>query len=277
MADHPPSTRIVQAKLLALHSPIPDRLSTFTARRLECNRTGFTFSLRDKRADFVSAYPELDVVCERLGFGWDLPLGNWCTNPTWALEELARSAQPRRPVAQEDWTSAGIDELVEHILVHHHQPLRWELTRLGYLIKRLERTHQQREMHEFATGFTLLRDSILVHILQEEVEAFPLCILLDQCSHHPGESIDESARDTLHFMAAGHLETVDDVERLDLLAERASSINDPDIPIVKAGLTAIREDLILHTSTENDILLPAALFAADLILSRRNKATTTSR
>ena len=277
MSDQPPSTRIDQAKLLALQSPIPDRLSTFTARRLENNRTGFTFSLRDKRADYIAAYPELDAVCERSGFGWDLPLGNWCTNPTWALEEFARSAKPKSPARQEDWTSAGIDELVAHILQHHHQPLRWELTRLSYLIKRLAHTNQQRELHELATGFDLLRDSLLVHILQEELEAFPLCLHLDQCSHHPGESIDESARDTLHFMAAGHLETVDDVERLYLLAERASSISDPDIPIVKAGLTAMRDDLVLHTRIENEILLPAALFAADLILSRRNKTTTSSR
>jgi regulator of cell morphogenesis and NO signaling len=276
MANQPPSTRIVQAKLLALpkllalHSPIPDRLSTFTARRLEHNRVGFTFSLRDKRADFFAEYPELDAACERIGFGWDFTLGSWCTNPTWALEELARSASPRPPAVQEDWTSAGIDELVDHLVKHHHQPLRWELTRLGYLINRLATLHQQRELQELATGFSLLRDCLLVHLLQEEVDAFPLCVQLDQSSHHPGEMINDSARDQLHVMAAGHFEIIDDVERLQVLAERAIAISDPDIPIITAGLTAMREDLVVHTRTENDILLPAAMFAADLILSRRH-------
>ncbi len=269
MPEQPPSTRIIKASMLALHSPIPDRLTTFTARNVERKRIGFTFSAKDKRADFVAAYPELDDVCERIGFGWDLTLGSWCTNSSWALEELARSCKPRPLVPEEDWTSSALDELTEHIITHYHQPLRWELTRLGCLIKHVAHAHQQAELNDLATGFNLLRDSLLVHLMQEELDAFPLCIKLEQLSHDKSAHIEDGVRETLHFMAAGHLETVDDVDRLHLLAERAKSAHDPDLPVIKQGLSAMREELIQHTKIENDVLLPAAMFMADVLLTRK--------
>lgn len=270
MANHTPTARRPERPLVALTCPRPSQLSTFTARAAEQRRVGFAFDVRDKRADFVAAYPELDALCERIGFGWDHTVADWSTNTRWVMNELARAAHPPPTVHGHDLGSATLAELVEHLLRAHHQPLHWELNRLTLLIGILSDTHpHQRDIQALASGFALLRDSLLVHLLQEELEAFPLCLALDERFHHRQGPAGPEAAEALHFMAAGHLETGDDLERLRELALRAGLSHDPDASLVIEGLTAMHADLVLHTSIENSILLPAALFICDLLASRR--------
>src|SRR5258708_26439905 len=90
----------------------------------------------DRREDLVAASPELDPVCERLGFGWEPTIATWCAAPHWVLLELARAAQP--PLAPyRQWSSASMPELVADLLATHHHPLRSELRRLALLIGNL--------------------------------------------------------------------------------------------------------------------------------------------
>lgn len=270
MVDRSPSTRHYAQPLVALTCPRPTRLTSFTVHAAERRRLGFGFDARDKRADFIAAYPELDAVCERLGFGWDLTVADWSTNPTWVLNELARAATPPRHQPDEDLRSATIPEIVEYLLKVHHQPMRWEFNRLSLLIALLVDAHpHQRDIRALGSGFQLLKDSLLVHLLQEELEAFPLCLEVEELQHARTTTENKIDPDPLHFMAAGHLETSDDLARLRDLAHRAGLSNDPDANLVVQGLTAMHEDLVQHTLVENEILLPAAMFSCELLARHR--------
>jgi iron-sulfur cluster repair protein YtfE (RIC family) len=269
MVDHTPMTKH-NATLMALRCPQPDHLTAFTARQAERRRIGFAFSERDKRADFVASYPELDALCERLGFGWDLTVGDWCRDSGWVMLELARAAQPPPIHNGEDLASASLGELVDHLLCHHHQPLRCELNRLSLLIRHLSVAHpHQRDIQALASGFALLRDSLLVHLLQEELEAFPLCLELEAMKLASTTTFDPALAEPLHFMAAGHLETGDDLDRLGQLALRAGLTSDPDAELVIRALAAMERDLAVHTRIENEILLPAGLFTCELLSRHR--------
>ncbi len=266
MAERAPVTRQHGAPLVALRCPQPDRLTAFTARQAEGRRIGFAFSERDKRADFVAAYPELDALCERIGFGWDHTVADWSCDSGWVMLELARAAQSPPTRTEEDLASASLGELVDHLLRCHHQPLRCELNRVSLLIRHLARAHQhQRDIQALASGFALLRDSLLVHLLQEEMDAFPLCLELEALKLATTRTIEAPLAEPLHFMAAGHLETGDDLDRLGQLALRAGLTNDPDAGLVIRALSAMEQDLRVHTTIENEILLPAGLFACELL------------
>ncbi|HEX3135099.1 MAG TPA: hypothetical protein VHX44_16155 [Planctomycetota bacterium] len=271
MVDRTPVTRLYTSTLIALRCPQPDHLTAFTARQAEKRRIGFAFSDHDKRADFVAAYPELDALCERIGFNWDNTVADWSRDTGWVMLELARGAQPPPTRTGDDLGSASLAELVDHLLRYHHQPLRCELNRLALLIRHLARAHaHQRDIQALASGFALLRDSLLVHLLQEELEAFPLCLELEALQRTDGDPVDASFAEPLHFMAAGHLETGDDLDRLGQLATRAGLSNDPDVELVIRALAAMERDLRVHTAIENEILLPAALFTCELLTSRRH-------
>jgi regulator of cell morphogenesis and NO signaling len=269
MVDHTPVTRLHHPTMMALRCPQPDRLRAYTARQAENRRIGFSFSERDKRADFVASYPELDALCERIGFGWDYTLADWSRDCGWIMLELARGAQSPPTATGDDLTSASLSELVDHLLRHHHQPLRCELNRVSLLIRHLAGAHpHQRDIQALASGFALLRDSLLVHLLQEELEAFPLCLELEVLRRAPSNDFTAAMAEPLHFMAAGHVETGDDLDRLGQLARRAGLTNDPDAELVIQALAAMEHDLQVHTAIENEILLPAGLFTCELLNAR---------
>lgn len=271
MREPTPLTRLQSLPVMALRCPQPDHLTAFTARQAELRRPGFAFSDHDKRADFVGAYPGLDALCERIGFNWDDTVADWSRDSGWVMLELARGATPPPPAEEDDdLRSMGLAELVDHLLRRHHQPLRCELNRVGLLIRHLAGAHpHQRDIQALASGFALLRDSLLVHLLQEELEAFPLCAELDNLRHRAEPVVDAALTEPLHFMAAGHQETGDDLDRLRQLALRAGLTHDPDAELVIRALRAMEQDLAVHTTIENEILLPAALFTCELLSRRR--------
>ena len=68
-----------------------------TAATSPCHRALFTAT--SMRSEFVSLYPELDQVCDQLGFGDDMSIGQWNSDPSWALLILARAAEAPRPAS----------------------------------------------------------------------------------------------------------------------------------------------------------------------------------
>ena len=276
MGDPTPQTPLPSSLSMTGVPPLPPYLMAFTASADEHRRFEFRFSEQDTRTGFVGAYPELDALCERIGFGWKLSVAEWSRNSRWVMNELARGARPPARDAGDDLRSATLTELVEHLLKAHHQPMRWELNRLSVLMNTLADAHHDwSDIQALKCDFGHLHDALLIHLLQEEREAFPLCVELEK-RHHSTLTFDPAQIDVLHGMAMGHQETSDDLKRLRDLAERASVSNDPDAKLVVQGLIAMHDDLLLHTMIENEILLPAAMFACELLATRRGSNVSSS-
>ena len=69
-------------------------------------------------------------------------------------------------------------------------------------------------------------------------------------------------------MRIGHCKSEDDINSLlSLITDIATKTNDPDTVLISAGLLAMRSELAVHVMKENEILVPAAIFAEELVQS----------
>jgi iron-sulfur cluster repair protein YtfE (RIC family) len=226
-----------------------------------------------RRAELVAAYPDLDEVCERMGFGFSLTLGEWSSPPRWALLALARAAQPPGPQPVHDWSMATIPELIRHITETHHIVVRNELARLGLVIDNLATAQAAAMLTALRKVFSEFREEMLLHLEQEEHGLFPLCIRLEEASLGHCTWEDEDVTTLIRYANHGHLTCDSGLHRALELAEAAMrTIRDPDLAVIVAGLLAMQQDLAAHTAKEGELLIPAAIFAEERILAREGRA-----
>jgi iron-sulfur cluster repair protein YtfE (RIC family) len=223
------------------------------------------------RSEFVSLYPELDQVCDQLGFGDDMSIGQWNSDPSWALLILARAAEAPRPAAAFDWSQAEIFELVDNLIAHHHNPLRNELRRLGLLIRNFDRRYPAIRDLDFHGAFTKLEVDLIKHLDHEEETVFPHCLDNEAaCRGHTNGTRDAAeVTSGIREMMSGH--DYGSSEMAHMLAQVAAAgaiVIDEDLDIILLGLKAISADLAIHADIERDILMPAALSSEEQLRSK---------
>lgn len=105
----------------------------------------------------------LDEACSRRGLDLEA-----------VLDELA--AQQRSDEPAENWRTAPLPLLVEHVITRFHVPLRGELPRLIAMARRVERAHVGKA--KCPAGLAELLESwgesLLTHLAKEEELLFPL-------------------------------------------------------------------------------------------------------
>jgi iron-sulfur cluster repair protein YtfE (RIC family) len=215
----------------------------------------------DRREDLVAAYPELDAVCERLGFGWGTAIASWCAAPRWALLELARAAQPPQ-APHRNWTAASMPELVADLLATHHRKLRCELRRLALLIGDLAIVHPEPQVLALRSCFERLDEDMRQHLAYEEAMVFPLCLELDEACRGQLPWLRTSVDGILRFMDDGHEDGARYLSRLlSLIGLAAPAVASPDLELIRLGIAAMDWDLAVHLAKELEALMPAALLA----------------
>lgn len=220
----------------------------------------------------VHAYPELDAVCTRLGFGPDLTLSELSASPDWALLILARAARPPLPPPARDWSMATIPEVIADIITTHHVPLRHELERLEILIDHLNDANPHANIVALRTEFLHSKAEITLHIDQEESELFPLCVELEDalCGRIIWNDRDITAH--IRYSGHGHAENESGIQRiLDQVQIAAINFKDPDVTIFQIGVEALARDLDIHSAKEGNILIPAAIFSEEQLRARTTK------
>jgi iron-sulfur cluster repair protein YtfE (RIC family) len=237
------------------------------------------FSGASRRADLVAAYPDLDALCDRLSFGWDMTLESLCSQSDWALLELARAAKPPRQARQADWSMATMSELVGDILITHHLPLRSELRRIDILIHQFCRRHPELAHFDLHGVYARLADGLNAHLDHEEGVVFPLGLAIERASRHPGQDVPASSAVTgaIRYMALGHQDAAQAIRRL-LVVLRQVQMNtfDTDLGLISDALAAMLADLTQHEDKEDGILMPAVIFADELLRSRAAAPASTS-
>lgn len=222
-----------------------------------------------RRVELVSAYSELDDVCTQLGFGTELTLGEWSMSPNWALLILARSARPPLPPPVGDWAAATIPELIADIVTTHHIPLRHELERLGTIIDHLVVAHPDASLVDLHRVYHQFKEEIVLHIDQEESDLFPRCIELEKALYNrdPGDHREISS--IIRFSSHGHVGSSSGLQRIrNQLQIAATNLSDPDVAIIRVGIEAMARDLVIHSTKEEEILFPAAIFNEDILRTR---------
>lgn len=176
------------------------------------------------------------------------------------LEGLRRDPETS-PCAALDLSGASIAELCEHIVVHHHGPLRVELQRISKLLGTVARVHGRArpelvELHHlFAATSTDLED----HLQREEQTLFPACIGLDDDPRTP--ALDDGA---LALLRDDHQKVG---AALSAMRELAGGYGDDGALCgthreLLRSLHAFELDLHQHVHEENNVLFPRVLAVA---------------
>lgn len=102
-----------------------------------------------------------------------------------ALLEALQVHDLTTPRSEElDWSRAGLGEIVDHILITHHEYLRRELPRIEAMAEKVALVHGERhpEMVEVYKLFERFKPEQELHMAKEEGVLFPMCKLLDTAS-----------------------------------------------------------------------------------------------
>jgi regulator of cell morphogenesis and NO signaling len=200
----------------------------------------------------VFARHQIDYCC-----GGGQPLGDVCAakglDANRILDEIRQEiAPPEMPVNR--WDTAPLGELIAHILVTFHGPLREELERLAGMADKVVRVHGDKDpvrLRELLAVFDGLKAELDDHMMKEEAILFPM-VLRGQGG---------GAKGPVAVMLREHQEAGDALRRLRELTD------DYTVPegacttwrALWFGLAALEASLHEHIHLENNILFPRAL------------------
>lgn len=209
----------------------------------------------------AAEYPLATKVFARHGMdfccGGGKPIAEVCE--TKGLDVDAVLAEITEAVSSSDsdlerWDQAPLDDLIEHILVAYHAPLREELPRLEFMARKVNQVHgdkMPRELPELLSTILGLRAELEQHMLKEEQILFPLI----------GQGKGPMAGGPVAVMEQEHQAAGDALKRLRELT------NDYEVPAAACntwralwhGLANLEERTHEHIHLENNILFPRAL------------------
>ncbi len=203
---------------------------------------------------------------------------DYCCGGTRSLDEAcrARGLDPQAvlaeiegaapPPGEQDWTTALLSDLADHIVAKHHAYLRSELPALSTRIEKVLAAHGERHgdsLRVVRDRFAALSAELGSHMLKEELILFPLIRQMEQARRsgtplgaaHCG-SVNNPIRVMMHEhdSAAGALR--------DIRSATSGFTLPPDgcttYAAMLEGLKALEADLHLHIHLENNILFPRA-------------------
>jgi regulator of cell morphogenesis and NO signaling len=208
--------------------------------------------------DLVAEQPGRARLFERLGIdyccGGRRPLADACLerglDPT-TVAVLLSALPPEGEARPDDWSSAPLADLCDHIVDVHHAFLRRELPRLSELLEKCERAHgdERPDLHETRLTFEALRRELEEHLEEEERNVFPRLA--------GGERLEPELLPLLEseHEAAGSL-----LRRLSELTggydTGAALCNTHRVTL--SSLAELERDLHEHIHEENNILFPRA-------------------
>ena len=200
-------------------------------------------------------------------FGGMQSLEDACRQANVAVAEV-RDALERPPEAEmgagEDWTTASLEELSDHIVKRHHTFVRQETARLLELLAKVGAKHKTNhpELDRLEELFRALASELKLHMMKEEQVLFPMIRQLEQASR------DEAAD------IAGFAGIMFPMERMISEHEDAGGILDeirsltgsfeppadacPSFRALYQELEEFERDLYRHIHLEDNILFPRA-------------------
>ncbi|MEZ5250593.1 MAG: hemerythrin domain-containing protein [Ilumatobacteraceae bacterium] len=216
-------------------------------------------------ADIVLANPDAARVFEKheIDFAATVaarsPMPASTPVPTSVVQaELDALDAPAAAVAVPD----GVGELIDHIVVTHHEYLRRELPRLHELMGKVVNAHAERhpEVHDVALALEAIEEDLLPHLLKEEHALFPMAKELVAADG----PVTFGVGSVLHPIRVMHTEHDEVGELLATLHHRTNCFTPPDDACptwqaLYAGLAELEHDVHTHVHLENNVLFPKIL------------------
>ncbi|MGO4880929.1 MAG: iron-sulfur cluster repair di-iron protein [Bryobacteraceae bacterium] len=182
----------------------------------------------------------LAVACETRGIAAEL-----------LVAELDAATAPA-PAASQDWRTASLPDLIDHILTAHHAFLKTELPRLSSLARKVTAAHIDAHgdtLIPLSETFEALRAELEAHLMKEEMVLFPM-IKAGRTS--VGNPIRVMVHE--HDSAGVALERMRSITGNYALPTGACN----SYRALYSGLQELEADLHRHIHLENNILFPRA-------------------
>lgn len=191
-----------------------------------------------------------------------------------ALLEALQVHDLTTPRSEElDWSRAGLGEIVDHILITHHEYLRRELPRIEAMAEKVALVHGERhpEMVEVYKLFERFKPEQELHMAKEEGVLFPMCKLLDTAIEVPRTFCAGTLRHPIEAMEREHAMAGNDLAEMRRLTNGFTPPEDAcnTFRVLLASLADLEVDMHLHIHKENNILFPKALAKEDALRSKK--------
>ncbi len=217
---------------------------------IDANETLGQVANQHPEATFVFLRHRLDFCC-----GGARKLSEACQaaglDPQQVIDEISAegTARPARR-----WDSEPLNDVIDHILVRYHEPLRADLPALVAAAQRVERVHASKPTCPvgLAAHLERMHEELLQHLEKEEQVLFPALRAGSRGGrvHMP-----------IRVMTQEHDEHGVNLQRLRQLAAdfRAPPEACATWRALYAGLEKLEAELMEHIHLENNLLFPRAL------------------
>jgi regulator of cell morphogenesis and NO signaling len=227
-------------------------------------------NVNTKVGDWVAQHPRTSRVFERLqidyccGGGTSVEQACWdrMLNPQEVLAGLQQAIEADGGVSNQNWATAPLADLCDHIERTHHGYLHSELPRLTEMVSKVISAHgaSHPELPELGRVFAELREELEPHMLKEEHVLFPAIRRIEQTAagvDFPFGTVANPIRamEKEHDHAGNALAQIRELTR-------SFAVPDDACHTYRAMLDALREletDLHQHIHKENNILFPRAI------------------
>jgi regulator of cell morphogenesis and NO signaling len=234
-----------------------------------------TISSTMKVRDVALEVPQATRVFEKLKIdyccGGDQPLGEACASAGVEVANLERMLEEAgktesQSTGSQDFRSATLNELINHILDKHHVYTREEMSRLEPLIDRVIAVHggNHTELQGIGVLFQKLCADLKPHMFKEEQILFPYIIEMENSAlqNRPAPSAPfGTVNNPVRMMMTEHDSVGDLLRELRVLSSNYQVPADGCISYqtLYQALEAFEHDLHQHIHLENNILFPRAI------------------
>ena len=193
----------------------------------------------------------LDFCC-----GGGRPLGEVCQERGLSAEDVLKEIHQELETTSDEicWDDAPLGELIDHILVTFHVPLKEELPRLESMAQKVLGAHGEKDPKRFNELFAIvsgLRGELEQHMAKEEEILFPMIKQGDGAMVQGPVEVMEIEHESAGNILRRLRELTDGYK---VPAEACNTWR-----ALWHGLFALEADLHQHIHLENNILFPRAL------------------
>lgn len=224
--------------------------------------------------EFAVEIPQATRLFETMGIdyccGGGKSLRDACASANVPVDEVVRKllASVKESVAQqaEDWYSAELGDLVDHIVATHHVYVRQELPRLEQLLNKVVSKHAEKhpELKKVQKIFREVSAELTSHLRKEEEILFPYVKELEAAKESSGQKrvpMFGSVRNPIHMMEIEHDSAGDALRELRSITNGFVAPEEGcfTFQTLYRGFAEFEADLHQHIHLENNILFPRAI------------------
>ena len=220
-----------------------------------------TLTLQSTLGSLVAEHPAAAPILyrHRLDFccGGDQSLASACQARGVAAEavlaEIGAAVDRDSAENEINWSQRPLDDLIDHILVVYHEPLRRELPELIAMAEKVERVYQLKPgcPHGLAALLQQIHAAVLDHLAKEEQILFP-AVRSGRGAYCGGPVACMEAEHDEHGANLARIRELTD----DLTPPEGACTT---FRVLYQRLDAMEQDLMRHIHLENHILFPRAL------------------